>query len=62
MNTNYNYLFKILKKLKIKRKYHKNLLSDFSRNFMFYEKFFNKNNLFTGGGEEIEIKKELFSY
>lgn len=62
MNTNYNYLFKILKKLKIKTKYHKNLLSDFSRNFMFYEKFFNKNNLFTGGGEEIEIKKELFSY
>jgi len=62
MNTNYNYLFKILKNLKIKKKYHINLLNDFSRSFMFYEKFFNKNNLFVGGGEEIEIKKEIFMY
>ena len=46
MNTNYNYLFKILKKLKIKKKYHINLLNDFSRSFMFYANFFNKNNLF----------------
>ena len=29
---------------------------------MFYEKFFNKDNLFVGGGEEIEIKKEIFMY
>jgi hypothetical protein len=62
MNTNYNYLFKILKKLKIKRKYHMKLLNDFASSFIFYENFFNKNNLFTGGGEEIEIKKEVFTY
>jgi hypothetical protein len=61
MNTNYTYLFKILKKLKIKHKYHRSLLNNFASSFIFYEKFFNKNNLFTGGGEEIEIKKELFT-
>lgn len=62
MNTNYNYLFKILKKLKIKSKYHQNILNKFNNNFRFYEYFFNKNNNFMNGGGEIEIKKEIFKY
>lgn len=62
MNTNYQYLFNILKKLKIKSKYHRNLLNKFSNSFRFYEHFFNKNNDCMSGGGEIEIKKEIFKY
>jgi len=61
MNTNYHYLFKILKKLKIKSEYHFKLLNLFNNNFHFYENFFKKNNLMNGGGE-IEIKKEILNY
>jgi hypothetical protein len=62
MNTNYNYIFEILKKLKFKNKYYYKIINKFNNSFTFYEKFFNKkdNNLFGGG--EIELKKEIFIY
>lgn len=63
MNCNHFYLYKILKKLKIKSKYHQELLNKFSNSYHFYERFFGKNySKFSGGGEEIEIKKEIFIY
>jgi hypothetical protein len=55
MNTNYEYLIKILNKLKIKHKYHQMLLNIFANNSYFYENFFY-------GGGEIEIGKEIFTY
>lgn len=63
MNTNYQYLFRILKKLKIKSKYHQKILNKFNNNFRFYEHFFNnKNNNFLHDGGEIEIIKEIYNY
>ncbi len=62
MNTNYTYLFQILRKLKINFKMHKKLLFKFNNNFNFYENFFNKSNKILSGGGEIEIKKEIFTF
>lgn len=62
MNTNYEYLIKILNKLKIKGTYHQMILNIFSNNSYFYENFFSKKNNLMNGGGEIELKKEIFTY